>query len=169
MQIFYQIYYTSISNTCCRHRIISSPTLSFLHPTPRMDQRAFCINICGHIYSSLPGRLGSLTQWKKSAQRPGGDKFRNVFHSHRLHGLTFTWWGCCGLCLWHKATELAQSFLFCSCVCFCLRGPFNCISFHKLSRQLSAFSLCSPNLISALLALSAIYLSMKVSLSLDWA
>ena len=24
-------------------------------------------------------------------------------------------------------------FLFCSCVYFCLRGPFNCISFHKFS------------------------------------
>ena len=49
----------------------------------------------------------------------------------------------------HKSTELAHSFLFCSCVCFCLYGPFNCISFHKFSRQLSAFSLCSSSLISA--------------------
>ena len=39
-----------------------------------------------------------------------------------------------------KPTELAHFFLFCSCVCFCLYGPFNCISFHKFSRQLSAFS-----------------------------
>ena len=59
-------------------------------------------------------------------------------------GLTFTWWGCCGFCLWHTPTELAHSFLFCSCVCICLYGPFNCILFHELSRQLSAFSLCSP-------------------------
>ena len=66
-------------------------------------------------------------------------------------GFSFTWWGCCGSCLWHKPTELAHSFLFCSCVCFCLYGPFNCISFHKFSRQLSAFSLCSSGLISALL------------------
>ena len=29
-------------------------------------------------------------------------------------------------------------------------GPFICISFHKFSRQLSAFSLCSSDLISAL-------------------
>ena len=36
------------------------------------------------------------------------------------HGLTFTWWRCCGLCFWHKPTELAHSFLFCSCVYFCL-------------------------------------------------
>ena len=40
-------------------------------------------------------------------------------------------------------------------------GPFTCISFHKSSRQLSAFSLCSPSLISALLVLSTIYLFLK--------
>ena len=28
------------------------------------------------------------------------------------------------LCLWHKLTEVAQSFSFCSCVYFCLYGPF---------------------------------------------
>ena len=44
-------------------------------------------------------------------------------------------------------------FLFCSCVYFCLYGPFNCIPFHKFSRQLSAFSLCSSGLTSALLVL----------------
>ena len=48
---------------------------------------------------------------------------------------------------------LANSFLFCSCVCFCLYGPFSCISFHKFSRQLSAFSLCSSCLNSVLLVL----------------
>ena len=67
----------------------------------------------------------------------------------------------------HKPTELSHSFLFCFCVYFCLYGPFNCISFHKFSRQLSAFSLCSSGLISALLVLSTIYLFMKVSLSPD--
>ena len=40
--------------------------------------------------------------------------------------LTFTWWGCCGLCLWHKPTELALSFLFCACVCICLSGWSHC-------------------------------------------
>ena len=47
------------------------------------------------------------------------------------HGLTFTWWGCCGLCLWHKPTELARSFVFRSCVCFCLHGPSTL--FHSIS------------------------------------
>ena len=41
--------------------------------------------------------------------------------------------------VWHKPTKLAHSFLFCSCVCFCLYGLFNCISFHKFSWQLSIF------------------------------
>ena len=82
-------------------------------------------------------------------------------------GLTFTWWGRCGLCIWHKPSKLAHSFLFCSCVCFCLYGPFDCISFHKFSRQFSAFSLGSSGLISASLVLSTIYLFMKVSLSPD--
>ena len=58
-------------------------------------------------------------------------------------------------------------FLFCSYVCFCLYGPFNCISFHNFSRHLSAFSLCSSGLMSALLVLSTTYFFMKVSLSPD--
>ena len=48
--------------------------------------------------------------------------------------------------LWHRPTELAHFFLFCSCIYFCLYGPFNCILFHKFSRQLSVFSLCSSGL-----------------------
>ena len=70
--------------------------------------------------------------------------------SLRPRGLTFTWWGCCGWCFWHKPTEIAHSFSFCSCVCFCLYGPFNCISFNKFSRQVSVFSLCSSGPLSAL-------------------
>ena len=73
-------------------------------------------------------------------------------------GLTFTWWGCCSLCLWPKPNERAHSFLVCSCVCLCLYGPFNCISFYKFSRQLSAFSLGSSGLIPALLVLSTRHL-----------
>ena len=87
--------------------------------------------------------------------------------NRRPHGLTSTWWGCCGLCLWHKPTELARTFLFSSCVCFCLYSPFSCVSAHKFSRQLSAFSLCSSGLISALLVLSTMFLFMTASLSPD--
>ena len=53
---------------------------------------------------------------------------------------------------------------------------FNCISFHKFSRQLSAFSLCSSGLISTLLVLSTIYIFLWTSPSaliksfvVDWA
>ena len=77
--------------------------------------------------------------------------------------LTFTWWECCGLCLWHKPAELAHSFLFCSCVCFCFYGPFNCISFHKFSRRLFALSLGSSGFLSALLVLSTICLFLSKS------
>ena len=52
-------------------------------------------------------------------------------------------------------------------VFFCLYDPFNCISFHKFSRQLSVSSLCSSGLISALLVLSTIFLFTKVSFSPD--
>ena len=69
--------------------------------------------------------------------------------------------------VWHKPTELANSSLFCSRVYLCLYGPFNCISFHKLSRQLFVFSLCSCGLISALLVLSTMFLCMKVPCSPD--
>ena len=46
---------------------------------------------------------------------------------------------------------------------FLCYGPFNCISFHEFSQQFSAFSLCSPNLISALLVLSTAYMSLLTS------
>ena len=57
--------------------------------------------------------------------------------------------------------------LICSCVCFCLYGPFCCISFHKFSRQLSTFSLFSSGLINTLLVLSTTYLLTTVSFSPD--
>ena len=54
-------------------------------------------------------------------------------------GLTFTWLGCRCLCFWHKPTELAHSFLFCSSVYFGFYRPFNCISFLKFSHFLTLF------------------------------
>ena len=72
--------------------------------------------------------------------------------SHR--GLTFTWCGYYGLCFEHKPTELAHSFFILFLCLFLSYGPFNCISFHKPSRQLSIFSLCSSGLLSASLVLS---------------
>ena len=89
---------------------------------------------------------------------------RRCEHPRRL---TFMWWECWGICFWHKPAELAHSFLFCSCVYFSLYSLFNCISFHKISWQLSAFSLCSSCFISALMFFSTICLVMKVSFSPD--
>ena len=51
-------------------------------------------------------------------------------------------------------------FTFCSYVCFCLYGPFNCFSFLKFFRQLSVFSPGSSSFSSVLLVLSTIYLCM---------
>ena len=81
--------------------------------------------------------------------------------------LTFTWWGCCGLCFLHKPNELAHSFLFCFCAYLCIHGPFNCVSIHKFSRQLSVFSLCSSGFSSALSVLWTMYLFVEFSFSPD--
>ena len=67
---------------------------------------------------------------------------------------------------WHKPTEHAHSFLFCSWH-LCLYNPFNCICFHKFSWQFSIFSLCSSGVTSALLVLWTICLFVKVSFSPD--
>ena len=72
-----------------------------------------------------------------------------------------------GMLQFMSLIEVAHSFLSCSHVYFHLYGPFNCISLHKFSPQLYAFSLCAFSLISALLVLSTVYLFKKVSLSPD--
>ena len=86
-------------------------------------------------------------------------------------GLTFPWWGCYGLCLTYTnwACPLLSILFLCLFFSVC---PFNCILFHKSSRQLSIFTRCFfffffPGLISALLVFSTIYLFMKVSFSPD--
>ena len=120
--------------------------------------------------------LYAISFFSKYSKTVGTHNVQELRHNCESspRGLTFTWWGCCCLCLLHKPAELAHSFVFCSCVYFCLYGPFNCISFHTFSRQLSAFSLCFSGLISAFLVLSTIYLFIKVffspdkSLMADW-
>ena len=130
----------------------------------------------GHVSRSSSLAKTILQGTVKGGRRQGGQRKRwednirewtGLVISASPRGITFTWWGCYGLCLWRKPTELAHSFLFCSCISICLCGPFNCISFHKFSLQLSAFLLCSSGLISALLVLSTVYLFMKVSFSPD--
>ena len=66
-----------------------------------------------------------------------------------------------------QAAELAHSCLLCSCVCFCLYGPFNCISFHKFSRHHSAFSVCSSGCYFCLLVLLTI-ISLLEGLPQPW-
>ena len=85
--------------------------------------------------------------------------------SASLVSKTSPFFQCCGLCFWHKPTELAHSFFYSVLVSICLYGPFNCITFHKFSWQLLVFSICSCGLSSALLVLSTIYLFVKVSLN----
>ena len=76
-------------------------------------------------------------------------------------GLTFTWWGCTTVYVQDINQPSLPTLLFILFfVCFCFYGSFNGISYHKFSRQLSAFSLCSSSLASALLVLSNIYLFM---------
>ena len=71
-----------------------------------------CLSICISPFLSLPLSLflppPSLSPPSPPPSRPPGP--------------TFTWWGCFGLCQRHKQTEIAHSFLFCSCVYFCLYG-----------------------------------------------
>ena len=84
-------------------------------------------------------------------------------------GLTFTWWGRCSLCFWHKPTELAHSFFFLLFLCLFLSlWPFQmCFIPSILPTTISAFSLCSFGLISALLVLLARYFFTKVPFSPD--
>ena len=127
-------------------------TFPVVHPPVEEQRLAGCV-----ILGSADGAEPSLITRNVRCD----DDSQNCHQSPR--GLTFTWWGCCGLRLRRKPAELAHSFSFCSCVYFCLYGTFNCISLHRFSRQLSTFSLCSSGLISALLVLSTIYLFRKVS------
>ena len=125
-----------------------------------------------HVKESLRGRkekeaLKKTENWQYGLAVLHLTLFPAVSTLCNCFEIISTWWWCYGLCLWHKPAELTHSFLFCSCVYFCLYGPFSCISFHKFSRQLSAFSICSSGLIFASLVLSTIILFLKVSFSPD--
>ena len=72
-----------------------------------------------------------------------------------------------GLSPRYNPTELAHSFLFCSCVCFCLMALSTVFHSINAPENFPALSLCSAGLISALLVISTIYLFTKVSLSPD--
>ena len=118
------------------------------------SQQLFAFSLSSSLLISALFVLSNLHLFMKVSSGPGP------------RGLIFTWWGCYGLCFWHKLTSLPTPF-YSVLVYFCLYGTFNCISFHKFSRQLSTFSLCSSGLLSALSVLSTIYLFVKVSFSPD--
>ena len=103
--------------------------------------------------NSLEGEItltedSSALKKKKILKSPGSDSFTAEFF--KLFFLITVGCLCCYVVpvgspsrggdvtayVLHKPTELAHSFLYCSCVYFCLYGPFNCISFYKFSRQL---------------------------------
>ena len=94
-----------------------------------------------------------LWRWLPEHQAHRHKSPTSLLHSH---GLSFTRCRCWNLCFWHKPSELAHSFSFCSCDCFCLFGPFNCISFNTFSRQLSAF-FCSCVYISLMAHLTVFH------------
>ena len=79
------------------------------------------------------------------------------YHSHRL---TFMWWGCYGLCLWHKPTKLTHPFLFCSCVSISVFMALSTVFRFINSPYNSPFS------DSVLLVLSLPYWSFEVYVSL---
>ena len=85
------------------------------------------------------------------------------------HGLTFTWWGCGGLCLYDiNQPSLPTPFYSVLVSVSVFMVLSNGISFHKFSQQLSTSSLCSSGLISALSVLSTVYIFTKVSFSPDY-
>ena len=125
-----------------------------------------------HVKESLRGRkekeaLKKTEHWQYGWAVLHLTLFPAVSNLCNCFKIISTWWWCYGLCLWHKPAELTHSFLICFRVCLYIYSPFNFISMHKFSRQLSAFSLCSSGLTSAILILSTIDLFVKVSLSLD--
>ena len=77
-------------------------------------------------------------------------------------GLTFSRWGCCGLCLRHKPTELARS-LYSVLVSVSVLTALS-TTFHSIN---SLDNSPLSHSILLVLFLSAVYLFMKVSLSPD--
>ena len=81
--------------------------------------------------------------------------------------LTFTWWGCCGLCQGHKPVEFAHPFfsvLVSISVFMALSTVFHFIN----SPDTLCFSLCSSDLISALLVFSTNLLWKSPSALIYW-
>ena len=75
----------------------------------------------GHVFATFRRRFstnikGNRVKKKSCVSPPTLFFFSHPFDSSRV--LTFTWWGCCGLCFYHKPTELAHSFFLYSVLVF---------------------------------------------------
>ena len=96
----------------------------------RIEPRSFCLP--AKRLTARPHRLTSLAVASSFSIKPTDPELNpGRFHVRRHRGLTFTWWGCYGLCFKHTPTELAHSFLFCYCVYF----SFTALStvFHSIN------------------------------------
>ena len=148
------------------HTLQCWPTWLYLSSAGKYYARLWSLK--GEERGDHAGPSQTKTDWLYSEPVPSVMLNDGIVKICFRDGSSFVHWRrCCGWCLWLKPTKFAHSSLLSSCVCFCLYGPFNCISFLKLSRQLSAFSLCSFGLISAILVLSTVHLFMKVFFSPD--
>ena len=110
----------------------------------------------------------SVARYQEKHDCPSSDLQITMSESPR--GLIFTWCDSYGLYFWHKPTELARSF-FIPFLCLFLSSvydPFNCISFYKFSRQLSAFSFCSSTSYFCLIRSFQLYISLCESLIQPW-
>ena len=168
----WQRRYTGLCLDCCSCQV-GEGVMQFIG----LSWRDSCHAESGRIYSRVTKE--KMTNWKLSC----ADSCCRHYTDGMLHrGVRSSVWnyslavvpkgspsrgGDVTVHVWHKPAELTHSSLFCSCVYFCLYGPFNCFSFHKLSRQFSVFWLGSSGLISAWLVLSTIYLFVRVSFSPD--
>ena len=115
--------------------------------------RIVVINECQQKFCSFRSSCIGQT-WKNAAYPPSP-----LFHPIRPRGLTFTWWGCNGLCHRRKPTELAHSFSFCSCVYFYLTALS--IVFHSINSPDNC-----PFSHSVLPVLTLLYWSFQLHISL---
>ena len=128
---------------------------------------------CRDVSTKKGGEDEAVVREKRKGRRLGGNHSCPRFFSHRASTLVSAGLPSRGGDVAVYVFDINQPSLFTPffpilflCL-FCLYGPLNCISIHKFSRRFSVFSLCSCGLSTALLVLSTICLSMKVSFSPD--
>ena len=97
-QIFTGNLFTSAASVCSRMSIL------FHIPPPSLFKKHFFYHKSSHL------NLRLHFSWSDFDHRICVNASQIwPFFTLRYRRLTFTWWGCYGLCLWHKPTELARS------------------------------------------------------------